>query len=316
MRNRILLAFLALFAATSLFGMAHSAMAFSTPSEVADAVRLEVPTWEFAEGPDLAVIDNISGCSYLTAQAETSIVSPNGSIEAVRLTNTAGTQTKTHSFIVSLGREYTVNEIKVQKVEFDYYHIKKRQQSGKGFPKVQLAYKGAGKGNTQGGGENVNDRSAFIATNLNGNWWHLEYFITALTPTMADHGDSPISGSQKIDGIKIMDDAIYDFESSAAFIVLDNTRLITGLSPRLGMFNRTSSVGAGKYFWFKVAWSGELQSVTMTFDDDTVAEHDTLSAKSPFYIKTLKAGTVVVTATLTIGGGRQTLSISMTLTVT
>ena len=251
----------------------------------------------------------------MIAERETSIVSPNYSKEAIRLTNTSGTQNKDHNFIVATDREYKVDEIKVMKVEFDYYHAQKRQQVGKGLPKVQLTYNGSGKGNTQGGGDSTNSKSPFNVTSINENWWHLEYYITALTPTMADHGDSPISVNQKINGIKISDNNIYDYNGNTAFIVVDNVRFTNTLSDRLGLYNKGTSFSNGGYYWFKVAWAGTLNSCVMTFSDDTIAEQDTASTKSPFYIHALKKGTFTVTATLDIGENHQILTISNTLTV-
>ena len=81
-----------------------------------------------------------------------------------------------------------------------------------------------------------------------------------------------------------------------------------------GLFNRGTSFSVGGYYWFKIAWRGELQSCVMTFSDPTIAEQDLLSTKSPFYIKCLKTRTTTVTATLTISDG-QVLSISNILTV-
>ena len=315
MKSKLLLPLVGLFAAASLFGTTYSAWASDGTVDMSHVVQVETPAWGFDTLPDFAQFQNVSTCSFVTASSETTITSPRSpGPEAVRLTNTAGTQNKSHTVNISTDRVYTVGEIEVMKVEVDYYHIEKRQQQGKGFPKVRLLYNDSGKGNTQGGGESVNDKSVFLATNINSDWWHLEYFITALTPTRADHGDSPISASQKINGIQIIDDAIYDFNTNPAFVVIDNLRFGSSPSNRLGLFNRTSGVSIGGYFWFKVAWSGELHSVNITFSDDTVLAYAP-SAKSPFYVKGLKAGTVVATATLEVGDDHQFLSISNTLKV-
>lgn len=295
-------------------GAGYAAWTNIQPEFVDHSISFGVPTWNFV--PDSAVIGNISACSYLIASQEFSILSSNvGDTEAVRLTNTAGTQTKDHSFVVALDREYTVGEAKIYKVEFDYYHAQKRQQQGKGFPKVQLTYNGGGKGNTQGGGETVNDKSPFIATDMGNGWWHLEYFVSALCPTMADHGDTGISPNQKINGVKIIDSAIYDYDGNTAFIVLDNLRLSSAPASRLGFFNRGTSIKVGNYYWVKVAWCGELHSVNMTFSDNSIAEY-TPSDKSPFYIRALSAGMVVLTVTIEAGDDHTILTIQNTLTVT
>ena len=310
MKNKFLLPIITLFAAAFMFGTTYSAWVFNGIMDADKTVQVEVPEWRF-DDTDFALISNINNCSYLTATQETTITK--ASNEAVRLTNTAGTQTKDHTFVVSTDRDYLLNEIKVMKVEFDYYHAEKRQQVGKGFPKVQLAYNGTGKGNTQGGGETTNAKSPFIATNIDDNWWHLEYFITSLCPTndITAHGDGPISKNQKINGIKIIDSAIYDYNSTTAFIVVDNVRFSSEPCSRLGIFNKGTSFALSTgYYWFKICWTGELQSCVMTFSDPTVAEQDTY----PFYIHALKKGTTDVTATLTMVSG-QVLSITNTITV-
>ena len=312
MKSKFLLPIIGLLASFFLIGTAYSAWVIDNSKSFNNNVEIEVPTWTFERDSDFALIDNITNCSYLTATKETSITQ--GSNEAVRLTNTAGTATKDHIFFVGTDRDYLLNEIKVMKVEFDYYHAEKRQQVGKGFPKVQLAYNGTGKGNTQGGGETCNAKSPFIATNIGSDWWHLEYFITALCPTndITAHGDGPISKNQKINGIKIIDSAIYDYNSKTAFIVVDNVSFSSESASRLGIFNKgTSFTLAVQYYWFKICWVGELQSCVMTFSDPTVAEQDSY----PFYIHALKQGSTNVTATLTLTTG-QILSITNTITIT
>ena len=317
MKNKFLIPLIAIFAICLLFGTAYSAWAFDDVATVSNNVQVEFPGWGF-DGEDYIDLDNVSNLSYLTASRETSIVSPdNGSVEAVRFTNTAGTQTKDHSFIVALDQEYVLRNIKTYKVEFDYYHAEKRQQTGKGFPKVRLMYNTSGKGNTHGGGETVNDKSPFIAYSINENWWHLEYFVTSLCPTFADHGDSGINENTKINGVQVIDNAIYDYGGNTAFVVVDNFRFDNTLAPRLGLFNAGTSFKMSKgYYWMKICWAGTLNSCTMTFSDPTIAEQDTASRKSPFYVHALQPGIVTVTATLDIGEQHQRLSISNEITIT
>lgn len=314
MRNKTAICIILIICMLLPIGVGYAAWTGTLPEYLDHAIQLSVPVWNFV--PDSAVIGNVSGCSFLTATQEFSILSSTvGDTEAVRFTNTAGTQTKDHSFVIALDRDYTVGEAKIYKVEFDYYHAEKRQQQGKGYPKVQLTYNGSGKGNTQGGGETVNDKSPFIVTDLGGGWWHLEYFITALCPTMADHGDTGINPNQKINGVRITDSAIYDFDGNTAFIVLDNLRLSSAPASRLGFFNRGTSVKVGNYYWVKVAWCGELHSVNITFSDDSIAEY-TPSDKSPFYIRAKAVGTVVMTVTIEAGDDHTILTIQNTLTIT
>ena len=222
---------------------------------------------------------------------------------------------KTHAINIALDRNYTLDEIKTFKIEFDYYHTEKREQNKKGMPKVQLLYNDVGKGSSQGGGQTTNDKSPFICTDIDENWWHLEYFITSLCPYLADHQDSALPLTQKFNGIKITDTDVYDHDGRTAFAVIDN--LVFGSEPtsRLGLFNRTTSYSVDTYYWFKVAWSGELHSCVITTSDPTIAIQDTESTKSPFYIKGLKAGSFTATAILVVGDNRRVLSISNTLTV-
>ena len=311
MRNRLTLALVAMLALLSVFGVGHAwVMGDATPSPNEAEVR--VVDWDFGYDTDFALIDNVSSPTFLTATREVAIT--RGSNEAVRLTNTAGKQGKNHTVTLSTDRDYTLSEIRFMKVSFDYYYAEKREQAGKGLPKIQLLCDNVSKGSDQGGGDNATEKSPFICDDVGDGWWHLEYFITALCPTMTDHGDKPLPLSQKINGIKITDSFIFDYASNVAFSVIDNLRFSAGPTSRLGLFNRTTNVSVGGYYWFKVAWSGELRSCVITFSDPTLAEHDTASTSSPFYIKGLKAGKVTATATVETEHGT-TLSISNQVTV-
>lgn len=323
-RSLVLLPLIGLFAAAAIIGTGFGAWALSD-GPVQNEVRVDIQDWDFGESSDSAHIDNVSRdhLQYLEVSQETTLLSDYAtSTEAIRLTNTALTESKSHSFNINLDRDYKLKEIAIKKVEFDYYHAKKRAQIGKGYPKVQLLYNNSGKGNTYGGGETISEKSVYLATNsADGQWWHLEYFITALCPTMADHGDWGIDPEQKINGIKIIDDNIYDYEDTPAFIIVDNLKLTATSSTRLGIFNKGTSFKVGNYYWMKIAWSGELQYVNIEFFEldgvtptDEYAEY-TPSQKSPFYMYGLKAGKFIAKATLIVGGG-QPLTITNKLTVT
>lgn len=322
-RSLILLPLISLLASALLVGTAYAAWT-TNEGAVEDAVRVEIQDWDFGEISDSAHLSNVSmgNLQYLTASQETEILSDyHTSVEAIRLTNTAGTQSKSHSFNINLDRDYFLREIAIKKVEFDYYHAEKRSQKGKGYPKVQLLYNNNGVGNTYGGGDTISPQSVYLSTDSeDGNWWHLEYFITALCPTMVDHGDTAISPNRKINGIKIVDENIYDYNNKTAFIVVDNLKLTATSSSRLGIFNKGTSFKVGNYYWMKIAWSGELQYVNIEFTDldgnptDEYADY-TPSANSPFYLYGKKAGQFIATATLIVGGG-QPLTISNKLTVT
>ena len=317
-RSFIFIPIVSLLASAMLFGTGFASWTINNNESVDNAVRVDIQDWDFGEISDSAHITNVNSTSNLTASQETGLLSDYAtSIEAIRLTNTAGTSNVDHSVNFTLDKNYRLGDIATWKVEFDYYHAEKRQQAGKGFPKVQLLYNNSGKGNTYGGGDTISPTSVYLATNsADGKWWHLECFITALCPTMSDHGDT----EQIINGVRIVDNNIYDYSGNTAFIIIDNLKLTNTSSQRLGLFNSGTSFKVGRYYWMKIAWGGELQYVNITFTDldgnptDEYAEY-TPSDKSPFYIYGLKAGKIIATATL-IGGGGQPLTISNTLTIT
>lgn len=313
MRNKYLISFIALFVFAFIFGISYSAWVSLDTVASSNTINTQVTDWIF-EDCGFAKFENVSNCNFLTATKEETIV--NGSPEAIRLTNTAGTQNKAHTFNVAFDRTYTVGEVSTFTIEFDYYYGQKREQTGKGFPKVQLLYNTSTVGGEQGGGETVNDKSPFVVTNIAENWWHLEYFVTSMCSTLADHQDTPISPTKQINGIKITDNYIYDFNSTTAFVVVDNMVFDAKPTSRLGLFNRTTSFASGSFYWFKVAYSGQLHSCVITTSDETIAKWDTESTKSPFYIEGLSAGNVVVTATLELGDEHVILSISNTIKVT
>ena len=321
-RSFIFIPIVSLLASAMLFGTGFASWTINNNESVDNAVRVDIQDWDFGEISDSAHITNVNSTSNLTASQETGLLSDYAtSIEAIRLTNTAGTSNVDHSVNFTLDKNYRLGDIATWKVEFDYYHAEKRQQAGKGFPKVQLLYNNSGKGNTYGGGDTISPTSVYLATNsADGKWWHLEYFITALCPTMSDHGDTVLSPEQIINGVRIVDNNIYDYSGNTAFIIIDNLKLTNTSSQRLGLFNAGTSFKVGRYYWMKIAWGGELQYVNITFTDldgnptDEYAEYAP-SDKSPFYIYGLKAGKIIATATLIVGGG-QPLTISNTLTIT
>ena len=327
MKSKFLIPVIALFVGALLFGTTYSAWVSTESKNASQVVEPEVTPWEYDHDIDFARIDNISASSYLTPSAETELFS--SSMEAVRLTNTAGTQSKAHTFDIRFDREYYLREIKFHKIEFDYYQAKKRQQSTKGYPKAQLLSGTSTKGNQLGGGTTINERATFISTDINGgDWWHLEFFITAFAPTTVAHGDSPVSENTKLNGIRITDDYIYDYQSNGetitAFVVIDNLRLSTAPTSRLGLFNKTTGVKVGGYYWIKVAFAGVLEEsrwdeendVTMTYAPEGIVRQDRTSFATLFYIEGLQAGTVVVTVTVRTADGEVRSISTDTLTVT
>ena len=151
MRNKFAKILLTLLGITSLIGLGFGA--WVSQNEVADSasVSANVPTWYFS-WPDAAKIGNVYGTSYLTATQVTELCSPAGSDgDGVRLTNTGGTQGRTHYVNIHFNEELILGDIYNQKVVFDYYYAQKREQAGRGIPKLQLLYNTTTRGSDQGG---------------------------------------------------------------------------------------------------------------------------------------------------------------------
>ena len=162
-RNKLLLPIIGLFAATTLIGTTYSAWVYDNSIEVNNNVQVEVPEWTFGD-IGFAKLENINGLSYLTATKEETIT--RGSSEAVRFTNTGGTNARDHVFYVNLDRDYNLYDIATCKIEFDYYHTYKREQSTKGFPKLQLFSGNTGRGTAQGGDDTITDIAPYTVTNI------------------------------------------------------------------------------------------------------------------------------------------------------
>ena len=312
MKNKILLSIVGLFSAAALFFGTCYSWVFPGNSPENNVANVSVPEWIFGDR-GFAKIENISGLSYLTATKEETITQ--GSEEAVRFTNTGGKNSRDHIFYVDLDQDYNLYDIATCKIEFDYYHTYKREQNTKGFPKLQLFRDSIGRGTAQGGDDTITDIAPYVVTNIDEDWWHLEYYITSMCPTIADHQDKPQTNYQ-INRIKFTDRGIYDYGDVTGWFVMDNLMITNEPGARLGLFNRWLGDSAGKYFWFKVAWSGDLHSCFLTTSDPTIAVWDDESTKSPFYVKLLARGTVTITATVEIGSNHQVFTISNTINVT
>lgn len=312
MKSKLLIPLVGLFAGALFVGSGYSAWSFTATETNNNIIQAEVPTWTFGD-PGFAKIENVNGLSYLTATKEETVT--RGSSEAVRFTNTGGTAARDHVFYINLDRDYNLYDIATCKIEFDYYHTYKREQNTKGFPKLQLFSNNTGRGTAQGGDETPSAIAPYTVTDIDADWWHLEYYITSMCPTIADHQDTPQS-NYVVNRIKFIDRGVYDYSGTTAFMVLDNLVLTNEPGARLGLFNRTAGDKVGRFFWFKVAWSGELHSCVLTTSDTSKAVWDDQSTKSPFYVKLLAAGTVTITATLEIGSSHQIFTISNTITIT
>ena len=314
MKNKFLIAILALFTVVAgVFGVGQASWAYTSNQANDNSIHAKVPEWHFLVDNDFAKMDNLGNISNLTAAQETTLTQ--NSNEAIRFTNVSGTSGKDHIFNINLDRDYNLYDIATCKIEFDYHHRYKREQYNKGFPSVQLYYNSTARGSAQGGGDTITNISPFTVTDIDENWWHLEYYITSMCPTICDHQDKPQS-NYKINSIRFNDKGVWDYADTTAFMVIDNLVFTNEPGARLGIFNRWTSDTAGKYFWFKVAWSGDLHSCVLTTSDSSIAVPDTESTKSPFYVYLLAAGRVTITATLEIGSNHQIFTISNTITVT
>ena len=317
MKNKFLIPVIALFIAALLFGTAYSAWAIDDKQNASTDTQAEVTEWTYNRDADFAKSENVVRTNYLTPSAETEIFS--SSLEAIRLTNTAGTENKAHTFDISFDRPYELSEIKFHKIEFDYYIAKKRSGNNKGYPKAQLLSGNSTKGNQLGGGTTINDKATFLSTSINGgDWWHLEFFMTALAPTTAYY-DSPVPEDTSITGIRFTDDYINNYDSNGetvvAFVIIDNLRFSTAPTSRLGLFNRTTEVTVGKQYWIKVAFAGVLEKsrwpdendveMSFTSTDGGEVEQDRSMFETLFYIKGKHAGTVYVTVTVHTADGEE-----------
>lgn len=329
LKSKFLIPIISLFACALLIGTTYSAWVYNSSKTANNTAEVEIPSWQFNHDSDFARLRDgeTYTCENVVATQERGILR-GSSYEAVRLTNETGTDTgKNHSIILKTDRDYLLSEIHTMKVEFDYYHGKKREQYNNGLPSVELYSNNSKKGNTQGGGNtlaSVNSKSVYFATDIGDDWWHLEFFITALCPPYScpEYNNNTVpSPSTKINGIKISDKNIINFGSTTAFVVIDNLRFSSTLSPRLGLFNKGTTLSVGDKYWIKIAWAGELaggyNGVAYSFSDPTIIEQDPDQTRSPFYLYATGAGTVTVTATLTIvdGDSFQYLSIVVTLTI-
>lgn len=313
-----------IFAGLMLFGTTFSSWTLNNTNNINNVAHVEVPIWNFID-TDFAKAENLQSCTNLNVTKEETITQ--SSSEAIRMTSTTGTTTKDHIINIRFDRDYYLSEIKYYKFEFDYYHRYKREQHNKGFPKVQFLINTSTLGSDQGGTDTCTSTSPFVATNIDEDWWHLEYFVFAHMPTLAKHSDTPIALTKKVNGIRINDRTMYDYAGTTAYAVIDNMKFSEEPTSRLGIFNRWTSASAGQPFWFKVAFSGELHSVKLYSSDDTIAIpefdiSDTTSTTapfsngSPFYYNLLSPGTVTLTAELEVGDNHQVMSISNTFTVT
>lgn len=327
MKNKLLILLVSLFIIATLFETSYSTWIYTSAANTLNSFQVEVLSWVFGD-TGFAKIENVrNGTNVILTKEET--VTQNSS-EAIRMTSTTGTSTKDHIVNINLDRDYYLSEIQFYKFEFDYYHRYKREQYNKGFPKVQFTIDNSILGSDQGGTDTCTEISAFVATPIDENWWHLEYYIYAHMPTIsnASRGDTPIALTKKINGVRINDRTMYDYAGTTAFVIIDNMQFSAEPASRLGIFNRWTGDTVGSWFWVKIAFAGELHSCTLISSnpeiaipefsaDDTVSTTAPFPNGSPFYVKLLKAGTFTITATLELGENHEIFTITTgTYTVT
>lgn len=324
MRNKFIIFIISIFTIAAIIGTTYSAWIFSDTINSSNQFQVEVLSWIFGD-TGFAKIENVRNGTNVVITKEENITQ--NSSEAIRMTSTTGTSTKDHIVNINFDRDYYLSEIQFYKFEFDYYHRYKREQYDKGFPKVQFTINNSTLGSDQGGTDSCTETSAFVATPIDENWWHLEYYVFAHMPTIAKHSDTPIALTKKINGVRINDRTMYDYAGTTAYVIIDNMQFSTEPASRLGIFNRWTGDVAGKYFWVKVAFSGQLHSCVLTSSDPEIAvpefaADDVESTTypfpngSPFYVRFLKAGTVTITATLELGDDHEIQTISYTYIVT
>ena len=256
---------------------------------------------------DLATIDNvISVSSNLTYQTETTDVSPLGdSTKAIAFTKTDSTGS---NIVLSLGRNYTIGEIKEKKIEFD---MKTSNITyGKTITLIGDSYTSPT--------INSKDNGGYKYTNIQDDWYHIDIPISCIVPTVSGYGnkDKPATNieSKQINRIKI----------NAGTCTIDNLRIGSD-GCELGNFNKPESQYqpvVGEFYWLKISWVGKLhpELCSMTFSDNTLARHipvtdPQLYNQSPFYVELLAAGSVTMTANIVCGYNRRVQTIQKTVTI-
>ena len=246
---------------------------------------------------DSAFVGNVRASTNLNYFRETTKVSPRGdSTEAIRFSKISSGDS---SCTITLRKTYTLSDIFTFKVEFDFNHEETTFK-----PSVALMNGNSVVGTTQSYGSKTN----YKVSDIDENWWHIEIHITSMVALICDtsYGDK-YTADGPVNGIKI----------GNGNSVIDNLRIVSDPSPLpnpLGLYNNGLSFNVNGVYWVKVSWVGMLHSCTFTFSDDSIAEPSG-SPNSPFYIRGLARGTVVVTATIVAGYNRQSYTIQSTITV-
>ena len=258
---------------------------------------------------DAATYNNVIAVSNnLTYATDTVNVSPIGdSTSAVSFVKT-GTSATTIKF--SLGRNYTIGEIKEKKIEFDLKadnvnYGKTLQLSGDSYnaPKV-----------------NSSENTGYKCTNIQDDWWHVEVPISCMVTTISGYGSKdPVATG-------IESKVVNKIEINQGTCTIDNLRIGSD-DCELGNYNKKEGHGSnewqpqvGEIYWLKTSWVGKLypELCSISVDDDTLGRYipstdPNLKHESPFYIELLAAGTLNVTATVVSGYNRRVHTIQKTI---
>jgi hypothetical protein len=207
---------------------------------------------------------------------------------------------------IMLDQTYTLGQIASRKVEFDLYHKGNNHR-----PSVQFLYIDPAdptKVTTVGASiqrENGKDQYMIYGTD-DENWSHIEVYVNVLAHTICLDRDKPRNKNAKINAIRM----------NVGNCILDNVRIGSNHTEKVGYFNNGFSFKVGEDYWIKTCWVGELHSVTMTFTGDGTA-HQCTEPNGYFYVHGDSAGTIVVNITIVAGYDRHILHYtSKTLTIT
>ena len=285
----------------------HDGNATATPLNISSvSIGYSCEGTSFSEDIDCAKLENVKNpSSTLTASTETEEISPLGnSTQALRFVKDAGAGSTQTDLL--LDQTYTLGQIASRKVEFDLYHKGNNHR-----PSVQLLYIDPAdptKVTTVGASiqrENGKDQYMIYGTD-DENWSHIEVYVNVLAHTICLNRDKPRNKNAKINAIRM----------NVGNCILDNVRIGSNHTEKVGYFNNGFSFKVGEDYWIKICWVGELHSVTMTFTGDGVA-HQCTEPNGYFYVHGDSTGTIVVKITIVAGYDRHILHYtSKTLTIT
>ena len=273
-----------------------------------DSIDIDSVTIQYAcygesasEDVDCAHVENVIQKSDTLTYDEATVFSPltSDSSRAITFTKSG---TGATNMIIGFGKTYTVGQIQHKKVEFD---IKGNVNYGKTMQLMK---------DTTGVTSSIDSskHSAYKCTNISDDWYHIEVPVSTLISTISgyDTQDIPAKNveSKEINAVKI----------NAGGCTIDNLKLTT-IPCASGFYNNGTSFNSGSVYWVKASWVGILRGCTMSFDvpiaEQVTSADPKLKNGSPFYIKGLSSGTVVVTLNITCGYDKRVVTLSNTITI-